>query len=368
MEFLITIYTINIISLFFLLTFIHVNKAIDNNRKKAFLYAVICTVVIILTELGTILVAGRNSNFFGLNIFFNIIGFSLAPFLPIILISIFSPKILRTHPLLLVPTLINTLASLLSPFFGLVFSVDASNNYQRGSFFFIFIIVYIINIVLFVIITWNTIKKHFSPIKWKILGLSLFAVAGTLIQIFVPQVYSSWHCVTVVLLLLYILLLDFENSFDALTGLYNRTAFEKELENLENKNTFTIIMMDVNDFKIINDTYGHEYGDLILKEFSEILRTSFDSNCSHYRIGGDEFCTIYKITNQEKIEYLFEKLHNNLVKKRETSHHFPTVAYGYSVFKKQDGSDVKKTLNDADEKMYQHKRKLKKENTLILKQ
>lgn len=359
MEILATIYTIDIITLLFLFILLNTNRVMENNLKRSFSYTIVLTVIIILSEVGTILVGDSGASLTGLNIFFNIVGFSLSPFIPIFLIGIFDARYLKTHKVLFLPAIINAILVLLSPFFKLIFYVDSNNNYIRGSIFFVFAIIYIINILLLVVITWHVSRKKLYPIKWKIAALASFTIIGTFIQIFSPAIYSTWHCVTLSLLLFYIILFDFEGSFDALTQIYNRTAFEKKLLNLKGKKMFSIIMIDINDFKAVNDTWGHEYGDIVLKEVAETIKNSFDSSYSHYRIGGDEFCIISKDINRERIDRQLEELNVRLTKRRKINVHFPTVAFGYSLFQGESNSNVKKTLNEADGKMYEHKQKQK---------
>lgn len=81
---------------------------------------------------------------------------------------------------------------------------------------------------------------------------------------------------------------------DALTGLYNRRAFDKEGLDLQNNNTpFSIIMFDIDHFKVINDTYGHNFGDSVLKAVSKVIKNVFAQTKAHaFRIGGEEFVII----------------------------------------------------------------------------
>jgi diguanylate cyclase (GGDEF)-like protein len=96
--------------------------------------------------------------------------------------------------------------------------------------------------------------------------------------------------------------LTHEAQHDALTGLMNRGAFEKLKGYL--KETFepiALVLLDVDNFKGVNDTYGHECGDAALKKVAELLRESFRSDDYPARIGGDEFAVIMtKITPGEK--------------------------------------------------------------------
>lgn len=362
MQTYIIIYIMDISALLFLFVLLRVDNLMGARRSRAFSYGIIFTIVVILSEFGTILASEGSAEFRTFNVFCNVVGFAITPTITMVLIAIFDTKILRTKKVLLLPTILNTIAVLLSPWLGLIFYVDANNHYQRGIFFFFFVSVYIINIILFVGIIWYTGQKNLYTIKWKIASLSLFIVVGSCIQLLVPSVYSSWHCVTLSLLLLYILLSEFEGSFDALTELYNRAAFEKATKRLKGKKMFSVVVMDINNFKEINDTYGHDYGDTVLKEVSAIIRDSFDNNCNCYRTGGDEFCVIRRDANQEKLERLLKHMTNSLTKIRESDRCLPTVAYGYSVFNGDEPLDFQKMMKEADEQMYYHKKLQKKNN------
>jgi diguanylate cyclase (GGDEF)-like protein len=215
--------------------------------------------------------------------------------------------------------------------------------------------VYIINIILFVVNTWYAGQKYLYPIKGKIVSLSLFTLVGTCIQLLFPFIHLSWHCVTLTLFLLYILLLEFKGGFDTITEIYNRAAFEKAVKQLRDKKMFSIIIMDINNFKEINDTYGHDYGDTVLREVAEVIRDSFDDNCNWYRIGGDEFCVIRRDANQEKLEQQLKSMTNNLTKTRQNDSYLPTVSYGYSLFKGDKPLDFQKIFKEADDQMYNYK-------------
>jgi two-component system cell cycle response regulator len=89
---------------------------------------------------------------------------------------------------------------------------------------------------------------------------------------------------------------------DALTGLGNRRCFDKQLKRAMNNakrqhSLVGLVLGDLNKFKAINDTYGHLTGDLVLKEFSEVLRQCIRDSDSLFRFGGDEFAIIVENGN-----------------------------------------------------------------------
>lgn len=95
--------------------------------------------------------------------------------------------------------------------------------------------------------------------------------------------------------------LTFGSMHDALTGLYNRNAYDFMKYDLDmSKNA--LLLMDVDRFKTINDTYGHEVGDLVLKRVAEILKYSFRPMDLVFRIGGDEFVVIMANVDSSKRE------------------------------------------------------------------
>ena len=345
---------INIGALLILSRMICGNHILASQRKRPFFWGIVLTITVILAEVGTLIASDSGSSMRSLNLVSNVFGFMLTPFIPVVLLEIFDRKVLYKRLYLLVPAMLNGIAAVLSPKFGLLFRIDTDNRYSRGNLFFLFVTVYLIHLLLLVFVTLRKRHGHLRSISWSLFGLTLFVVAGTCIQIVFPQVYASWHCVTLSLFLFYILLSEYDGRFDQLTGLFNRSAFEKDISLLNNRTRFSVIVMDINDFKIINDTYGHEYGDAVLKKVAAIIRESFDQDCSSYRIGGDEFYVLCKNCDQEKLDHQLHGLTSRLSYERKNNSHLPTVAYGRSI-SQTEMTDIQVMLNAADDEMYAFK-------------
>lgn len=349
-------YLINIVALAILCWLVSSNNILDQKRKGPFYVGIALTVLIIMSEAGTIIAVDGNANLRILNIICNVFGFALSPVIPIILVAIFNLNILKTKKLLMLPSILNICATVLSPWLGLVFYVDENNQYERGNAFFIFVAAYIINLIILLVSTVRTGQKYHNPIKPKIIALSLFAIAGTSIQIVFPSVYTTWHVVTLSLLLFYHLLSDFDSSFDALTRLHNRVAYEKTANKLNGRKPYSIIVMDINNFKGINDAYGHDFGDDVLKIVASVIRKSFDNGCTCYRVGGDEFYVINSATDPVILERQLKSMITNLENERRNDCRLPTVAYGYSIYKGGIGVDYQQVFKEADEQMYRFKK------------
>lgn len=347
-------YSIDIVALLFLLWLLHDSNMLILDRKKPFLSAILLTIIIILAEAGTIL-AGESVHLRGLNILCNIIGFALTPIIPIALVAITNIGVIKTHQWILLLSVLNVMAAGLSPFFNLIFNVNKQNQYSRGFFFFYFVTVYCINLLFLVISTLRTAEKYRYPMRWKMIALSLFTVFGTSIQLANPLAYSSWHCVTLSMFLYFLFLSEFDGSFDILTGLYNRASYEKMIEASMNQKKISVIILDIDDFKHINDTYGHDYGDAAIREVASIIRESFDNHLC-YRIGGDEFCIVSKEVNRKKIERRLVHMTHELSERRRNDNRLPTVSYGYSVFHGEKNLNFQEILKQADSQMYYYKK------------
>jgi len=348
-------YFLDAVALTFLCYLISNDSILDKDRKGPFYLGTTLTILIILSDVGTIIAGNGSTDLRILNIICNVVGFTLAPVIPIILIAIFDVEVLQSNKLLMLPSILNMFATALSPWFNIVFYVDTNNKYTRGNYFFIFMATYIINLMIMLICTVKTEEKHHYQIKTSMTILSLFVIVGTSIQIILPTVYSAWHSVTLSLLLYYLFLTDFDGSLDALTKLHNRAAYEKMINKMENMKSYSVIVIDVNNFKEINDTYGHDFGDNALKKIASVIRKSFDNRCICYRVGGDEFYIINSETDPVKLEHQLKSMTVNLEKERKKDEHVPTVAYGYSIFKGGKAISFQEVLKEADERMYVYK-------------
>jgi diguanylate cyclase (GGDEF)-like protein len=100
---------------------------------------------------------------------------------------------------------------------------------------------------------------------------------------------------------------------DALTGLYNRRFGEQRLaaevaRSARKGHPLTVVLMDLNDFKHINDTHGHPAGDLVLQEFAAALNHAIRGGDLAVRMGGDEFLLILPECNLEQLRIVLERL------------------------------------------------------------
>lgn len=142
---------------------------------------------------------------------------------------------------------------------------------------------------------------------------------------------------------------------DQLTGLYNRRFYEEELQRLDTERNLPIalIMADVNGLKLINDAYGHQAGDTILKSFADILKNECRNDEIVSRTGGDEFVILLPRTNAEDAEKIIERLYDS-ISKENIEHSILSVSMGFSV-KHTVAEKITEVYKKAEDAMYAHK-------------
>ena len=143
---------------------------------------------------------------------------------------------------------------------------------------------------------------------------------------------------------------------DALTGMENRTAYKETVKNVEktsnNEDTVYTVMMDIDNFKVINDTFGHHTGDLVLKSTAERINHIFgEENYSSFRIGGDEFVVIARNVSREILNEKLETLKSSL----SDGDISVSLSIGYSEANFEQKNTMEKAFIRADEKMYRDK-------------
>lgn len=155
---------------------------------------------------------------------------------------------------------------------------------------------------------------------------------------------------------------------DTLTQIPNRARCEDEINNLDNKmsegiDEAAIIFLDLNDFKSINDTYGHSMGDDALKEFADIISKSFEGKAFVGRMSGDEFIIIFRNTSRKVIDKYMDKFEKNIAKCRMTSNKSYKISTAYGIAYREKNHNVSgwDLYKEADSNMYDMKEQMKKE-------
>lgn len=158
--------------------------------------------------------------------------------------------------------------------------------------------------------------------------------------------------------------LEVEVVTDPLTGLYNRRYFEQALDQYLKqfsriKAPVGLLTLDLDHFKSVNDTYGHDVGDVVLKELSKRLKMLTREHDIVARTGGEEFCIVAPFSRVDQIRPFAERICRMIAEMRVDVGHVilrPTISIG--VASTSDGiSDPKQLIKVSDERLYEAKQK-----------
>lgn len=150
-------------------------------------------------------------------------------------------------------------------------------------------------------------------------------------------------------------------SRDFLTGLYNRRYFFNTIEPyfsnaVDSEEEFVVAMVDIDHFKKINDTYGHDVGDKAIIHLSEILRSGVQHQDVVARFGGEEFCIVLKNTTRENAIGVLERIRQQVSLSPLMIANQSEVSFTISIGAALEHEDtLTDTINEADAKLYQAK-------------
>jgi len=152
-------------------------------------------------------------------------------------------------------------------------------------------------------------------------------------------------------------------SFDSLTGLLSRHAFFDNANNYvslakREKKSFSVLIIDLDHFKLINDRYGHPAGDAVLKLFADVVNSVARRSDIIGRLGGEEFAVVLPSTRSSEALEFAERLHhaiNQAVLKFNGSAILYSVSIGLAEFDKASGEDIDDLLARADLALYKAK-------------
>ena len=331
------------------------NEVILTTHKKGFSVAFIGEFFIVICEVLTVLLDGSAIAFKPILFLSNYFGFLFTP----ILLVVFASSIGNFRRL---KGAIIGIASYFVLYNCLVvtkqlFFIDAQNTYYRGRLYFIYIISYFISVLYLLYETLRYSRKGFLQHKVFAYILSLFFLASISIQVFVPEVYLTRIAVIMSLCAYYAYNIELANLFDRLTGILNQGTYLRKVKDLKEEQV--VIILDIDNFKGINDSYGHQVGNECLRRVSRAIKSAFGKYGQCYRIGGDEFAVILR--KNSSVESLTKRFETIVAEKFKNKPCPLSVSLGYSKCEKNDSyEDV---IQRADFNMYNVKKQKKEQKS-----
>lgn len=271
-------------------------------------------------------------------------------------------RLKKKYPLLAVPAVLVTVASIVNLFTPVFFSVDAGNVYHRTNLYIIpyfFTYLYLLFGVAMVYRFRNKVGRYlFLP---AILFMVPILIAS-IIQFFCYGFSLVWLGVAIALCSLYINIQNEAIYIDSLSGVFTRQYMNRYIETEYEKVSFKKlggIMIDVDQFKSINDQFGHLVGDDAIVSVGKILHTDPDPTEFVARYAGDEFVVLKRVESEEELSALIGRIKKQTERFNQTENkpYKLSFSYGISVLEPVDTIDT--FLKKMDMSMYENKNRKK---------
>lgn len=278
--------------------------------------------------------------------------YTLAPVVVLFLIGVMG-AIERNS--FLVPLLaFNGLLQFTSGFTEWIFYIDAANNFVRGEWFRVHVLIYSIGIF---VMYWEVYRCSWiyqNRNGWMLFMSILSLTIGVGENEFGGECHTTFLAVSIAATMFYVYFMDIGIQTDPMTKLLNRRCYDSHLKKVDYPTA--VVMFDVDKFKYINDTYGHEKGDIVLQHVAICLRRTFGRLGYLYRLGGDEFCLILRKGYLDKVDFglLRRALDRHLEMYRRHEPLMPAVSMGHAIY--DGGLSVQNVVKQADQQMYADKK------------
>ncbi len=195
-----------------------------------------------------------------------------------------------------------------------------------------------------------------------IMAIGIVTDIMVILQMSLYHVKFIWCSSTFTIIMMFIVIQQRELYRDSLTGARNRAVLKKCLDAYSRKNegTLSAIMIDLDHFKDINDSYGHMEGDHALKAFTKLLQKVYSENGIVIRLGGDEFIILIYDLSVSKINDLIAKM-SRMVDKYNTRCGKPyLLRYSCACDTYKNDMSLDQFIHEIDLKMYDHKSRNKR--------
>lgn len=262
---------------------------------------------------------------------------------------------LRTNALLIIYAL-SVAAVLLNTFNQALFYVDGNNYYHRGPYF---LLMHAFPFLFFLI---SIVRVYANKAEYamEIVAARYFWIPpliGAILQATFYGINLYIPGIAISVMMLYIGLMTKNTRLDYLTGIHNRQYMETVLAAKMRGRPFAAIMLDINNFKSINDRYGHVMGDEVLASVSALLKSSIKKNDFVARYGGDEFVIFIDTDQRHVLEMVVERIVTRLQQFNKSSSYLfeISLSMGYEIFQPRLFKSTHDFIKCIDKHMYADK-------------
>lgn len=150
-----------------------------------------------------------------------------------------------------------------------------------------------------------------------------------------------------------------EAMLDALTGLYNRRGCEQKLSELDDQGVHSSLIIDIDHFKKVNDTFGHFIGDKVIQKVASTIQDHLIEEDFAVRYGGEEFVVVMANKNKSYAKAIAENIRNSVTElklmQRKTNTYLPPISVSIGIAERNVGEHWQSVLETADKALYEAK-------------
>lgn len=243
-----------------------------------------------------------------------------------------------------------------NPVTRLLFTIDAGNSYRRGP---LFLLIFSVSAV-FLLLSAIKVCRHRTEYSLDIMMTQFFwapPLAAGVLQIFVPGVNLVVPSIVLCILAFYTSMMARSSRLDYLTGAHTRSFLNMMMHQKMRGRTFGAMMLDVDQFKRINDRYGHLIGDEVLIGVASALKMSVRRNDCVVRYGGDEFVLIIDTDDAAVVDAIISRI-SRLLNQFNESSVYPfnvSLSIGRDLYRPANGQTMQQFIAHIDRLMYADK-------------
>ncbi|MBR1641193.1 MAG: GGDEF domain-containing protein [Butyrivibrio sp.] len=266
-------------------------------------------------------------------------------------------RIKKIYTYAFIPAVLLVLIAIVNNFVPIIYTIDSNNVYKRLPFSYFY---YVIDFgyVIFSIYILKKFEERYGKVRFFPLYLMIGPIfLGCMLQSIFYGISLIWVSMSVGLTAIYMSLQNEFSYLDRLTGLYNRAYLDYQLEMIsKEKKTVGGIMIDVDYFKSINDTFGHHVGDEALIDVARVIIFAKPDKAIATRFAGDEFIILVPETSEKEMKNILKSLHDeiDLFNETEGRQYKLSLSIGYSIFN-QNTETLDDFLKHMDDNMYEEK-------------
>ena len=310
----------------------------------------------------------REINYAG-NIIYYILKVAIVYFWPLFIeykINSSYKKVKKLATIFAIPLLACSLLVLTTPVSGIIFTINEDNIYTRTENYFI-----IPNLMIILYVVFGAVKVYLNrkkEEKYLLIPAIFFIVPvllGIIVQVFSYGISLTFIGIAIGLTGVYLSTQNESAYKDPLCGVYNRRYYidyVRSFCNSRKKDDFLVgILIDMDNFKQINDKYGHYAGDKALQLFGSVLREQIDDIGFAVRYGGDEFILISK-QSEAAVDAVIADIVKEIDEINATGKNEFQLSFSYGMAKLNLDSNMNEFLRTMDARMYEMKRNRKIQN------